>query len=259
MLLGADAVVPGLYAAGRGRLCISLHGGNRLGANSLLETIVFGRRSGERRQPSTLAKSIGHFAAHQTRLKLRTTRKRNIEQIMARPANENDGDTFGHMRLEMGQRDGSSTSAVYPGPRSRPAETVMGDAAATCEERYQKLALCAEPGQGLGTLDLVFTPRVGASCLICAEVISLVSALDRTRKSRRALARPISRSADDERVAEAHRWSNVVGGWAADVLEEMPVDDHPAGSRKYACLLSNTGASRAPGQIPYREGTGSAV
>jgi len=36
--------VPGLFAAGE---CanVSVHGGNRLGANSLLDTIVFGRRS----------------------------------------------------------------------------------------------------------------------------------------------------------------------------------------------------------------------
>ena len=38
--------VPGLYAAGE-CACISVHGGNRLGANSLLDTLIFGRRSGE--------------------------------------------------------------------------------------------------------------------------------------------------------------------------------------------------------------------
>jgi succinate dehydrogenase / fumarate reductase, flavoprotein subunit len=38
--------VPGLYAAGE-CACVSVHGGNRLGANSLLETVTFGRRAGE--------------------------------------------------------------------------------------------------------------------------------------------------------------------------------------------------------------------
>jgi len=38
--------VPGLYAAGE-VACVSVHGGNRLGANSLLDTLIFGRRSGE--------------------------------------------------------------------------------------------------------------------------------------------------------------------------------------------------------------------
>jgi succinate dehydrogenase / fumarate reductase, flavoprotein subunit len=38
--------ISGLYAAGE-VACVSVHGGNRLGANSLLDTLIFGRRSGE--------------------------------------------------------------------------------------------------------------------------------------------------------------------------------------------------------------------
>jgi succinate dehydrogenase / fumarate reductase flavoprotein subunit len=40
-------VMPGFYAAGE-CACVSVHGANRLGGNSLLETIVFGRRAGAR-------------------------------------------------------------------------------------------------------------------------------------------------------------------------------------------------------------------
>src|SRR6201995_1069410 len=40
-----QTTIPGLYAAGA-VACVSVHGGNRLGANSLLDTLVFGRRSG---------------------------------------------------------------------------------------------------------------------------------------------------------------------------------------------------------------------
>ncbi|KAI8371052.1 succinate dehydrogenase flavoprotein subunit 1 [Blakeslea trispora] len=39
---GEDEVVPGLYAAGEAA-CVSVHGANRLGANSLLDIVVFGR------------------------------------------------------------------------------------------------------------------------------------------------------------------------------------------------------------------------
>jgi succinate dehydrogenase (ubiquinone) flavoprotein subunit len=39
---GQDKVVPGLYAAGEAA-CVSVHGANRLGANSLLDIVVFGR------------------------------------------------------------------------------------------------------------------------------------------------------------------------------------------------------------------------
>ena len=39
------SVVPGLYAAGEAA-CVSVHGANRLGCNSLLDLLVFGRRAG---------------------------------------------------------------------------------------------------------------------------------------------------------------------------------------------------------------------
>jgi succinate dehydrogenase / fumarate reductase, flavoprotein subunit len=41
-----QTTIEGLYAAGE-VACVSVHGGNRLGANSLLDTLIFGRRSGE--------------------------------------------------------------------------------------------------------------------------------------------------------------------------------------------------------------------
>lgn len=44
---GSDSHVRGLYAAGE-CACVSVHGANRLGGNSLLEALVFGRRAGRR-------------------------------------------------------------------------------------------------------------------------------------------------------------------------------------------------------------------
>src|SRR5437773_1243783 len=40
-----ETPVPGLYAAGE-CACVSVHGANRLGTNSLLDIVVFGRRGG---------------------------------------------------------------------------------------------------------------------------------------------------------------------------------------------------------------------
>lgn len=42
---GNDVVVPGFYACGE-VACVSVHGANRLGGNSLLDLVVFGRASG---------------------------------------------------------------------------------------------------------------------------------------------------------------------------------------------------------------------
>ncbi len=41
-----NTVIPGLYAAGE-VACVSVHGANRLGTNSLVDLIVFGRRAGK--------------------------------------------------------------------------------------------------------------------------------------------------------------------------------------------------------------------
>ncbi|MEM1191374.1 MAG: succinate dehydrogenase flavoprotein subunit [Pseudomonadota bacterium] len=42
---GSDEVIPGLYACGEAA-CVSVHGANRLGGNSLLDLVVFGRATG---------------------------------------------------------------------------------------------------------------------------------------------------------------------------------------------------------------------
>jgi succinate dehydrogenase / fumarate reductase flavoprotein subunit len=42
-----NTVVPGFYAAGE-VACVSVHGANRLGTNSLLDILVFGRRAGKK-------------------------------------------------------------------------------------------------------------------------------------------------------------------------------------------------------------------
>jgi succinate dehydrogenase / fumarate reductase flavoprotein subunit len=65
----ADTVVPGLMAVGEAA-CVSVHGANRLGSNSLLDLVVFGREAGryaatvvkpgQRHKP--LAKDAGDFA-----------------------------------------------------------------------------------------------------------------------------------------------------------------------------------------------------
>jgi succinate dehydrogenase / fumarate reductase flavoprotein subunit len=57
----ADTVVPGLMAVGEAA-CVSVHGANRLGSNSLIDLVVFGRASGLRAkelvQPNTPHKEL---------------------------------------------------------------------------------------------------------------------------------------------------------------------------------------------------------
>jgi succinate dehydrogenase / fumarate reductase flavoprotein subunit len=53
-----ETVLPGLYAAGEAA-CVSVHGANRLGGNSLMETVVFGRRAGRHAAEEAVANANG--------------------------------------------------------------------------------------------------------------------------------------------------------------------------------------------------------
>ncbi|RDE06859.1 succinate dehydrogenase flavoprotein subunit [Sphingomonas aracearum] len=53
-----DSIVPGLYAVGEAA-CVSVHGANRLGSNSLIDLVVFGRATGLRLK-ETLKQNTPH-------------------------------------------------------------------------------------------------------------------------------------------------------------------------------------------------------
>ncbi len=85
--------IPGLYAAGE-CACVSVHGGNRLGANSLLDTLIFGRRSGEH------AARIGKGMAMPTPAGEELAREREvIGSIVSR---ERTGRRVSEIKAEMG-------------------------------------------------------------------------------------------------------------------------------------------------------------
>ena len=83
----------GLYAAGE-CACVSVHGGNRLGANSLLDTLVFGRRSGV--ASSEYARSVPTPTGGDEFL---AAEQRRIAALMTRPYT---GETHARLRLELG-------------------------------------------------------------------------------------------------------------------------------------------------------------
>jgi succinate dehydrogenase / fumarate reductase, flavoprotein subunit len=86
--------IPGLYAAGE-VACVSVHGGNRLGANSLLDTLVFGRRSGAH----AAAAVKGLPVAEPARAALRDE-ERMIDGIVRR---DGGGRRVSEIKAELGQ------------------------------------------------------------------------------------------------------------------------------------------------------------
>ena len=69
---GNDLAVDGLYAAGEAA-CVSVHGANRLGGNSLLDLVVFGRAAGMHIE-EVLRQGVSHRAASESDLERATAR-----------------------------------------------------------------------------------------------------------------------------------------------------------------------------------------
>ena len=89
---GNDQVIPGLYACGE-VACVSVHGANRLGGNSLLDLVVFGRASG-----------IFIESALREGIEMRDASESDFDQAMARLNRLNastDGEKTADLRKEM--------------------------------------------------------------------------------------------------------------------------------------------------------------
>ena len=158
---GATSVT-GLYSAGE-CACVSVHGGNRLGANSLLDTIVFGRRAGE--AAAALAKEMDDIHVPESVL---SVDKDLIGSFLSRDSN---GDSEAKIRLEMGQVMNEHI-AVF---RNEEGMQTALDTILQLKQRYAVLAV-QDKGQVFNT-NLLFTLELGFM-LDAAETIC-VSALAR--------------------------------------------------------------------------------
>lgn len=87
-----ETAIPGLFAAGE-CACVSVHGANRLGGNSLLETIVFGRRAGTR------AGEYAGTARHETLVPQHLAEEQaRVERLLA----QSGGERAWQVRQELG-------------------------------------------------------------------------------------------------------------------------------------------------------------
>jgi succinate dehydrogenase / fumarate reductase flavoprotein subunit len=92
--INGQTLIPGLYAAGE-CACVSVHGGNRLGANSLLDTLVFGRRSGA--HAAVAAHAVAPPTASRAALR---DEERSIAEIVGR---DRAGRRVSELKAELGE------------------------------------------------------------------------------------------------------------------------------------------------------------
>jgi succinate dehydrogenase / fumarate reductase flavoprotein subunit len=196
---GPEEPVPGLYAVGE-CACVSVHGANRLGGNSLLDLIVFGRAAGR------------HMLEH-----LR-------DNPYPRPLPENAA-AASLARLQRWEKPGSERVAAIGDDLRRVMQTHAGvfRTAAVLREGLKKLDELEErlAHAGLSDTSRVFnTARIEAlelENLIGVARATLVSALSRT-ESRGAHTREDFPGRDDE-----HWLKHTLYSRAGDQVDAKPV------------------------------------
>ncbi|MEE9199462.1 MAG: FAD-dependent oxidoreductase [Dehalococcoidia bacterium] len=147
--------VPGLFAAGE-CACLSLHGGNRLGANSLLETVVFGRRAGV--AATEYAQTVAHAEISE---RVVTGEEDRIREFLTR---DQDRDPPAKMRLELGSLM-HQNAGVF---RTKKDLSKAGKKIAELKERYSTIA-AQDRGRVFNT-NLLSVLELGFM-LDCAEAI----------------------------------------------------------------------------------------
>ena len=155
---GATAL-RGLYAAGE-CACAGVHGANRLGGNSLLECIVFGRRAGQA--------AAGHATGTSTQ-RASESLVEDEEARLREMSNRNGGrDTIGSLRGELA-RTMHEQVGLY---RDQGGLTLAANLVSELKERYTKLGV---PNSGgaynpslLSYLELGNMLEVGQVMVACA-------------------------------------------------------------------------------------------
>ena len=172
--------VSGLYAAGE-CACVSVHGGNRLGANSLLDTVVFGHRAGN--HAADYSRGMDYKPVNVEALV--ESEERRVRGMLDREAN---GDRVAKIRSDMGTAMDRHVGVFRDEDGMRQALSTVRE----LKERYGKVPV-EDKGRIFNT-DLVFALELGLM-LDCAEPI-VVSALER-KESRGAQSRTDYPQRDD--------------------------------------------------------------
>ena len=120
--------LPGLYAAGE-CACVGVHGANRLGGNSLLECVVFGRRAGE-----AAAAYAGSIPLRKASESMMLDQERLAQDLTAR---NSGGDTIGSLRRELAATMHQKVGVSRDGAGLREAADKVGD----LMERYGRVGI----------------------------------------------------------------------------------------------------------------------
>ncbi len=180
VLRNNDDVVPGLYAAGE-CACVSVHGSNRLGTNSLLDINVFGRRAGI---------AAADYAAGHGFVELPEEPEKMVREWMESMLAEHGTENANDIRTEM-QAMMDDKASVY---RTEQSLTEARDEIRALKKRYADVTV-SDKGKRFNT-ELLEAVELGF-LLELAEV-TVVGALNR-KESRGGHAREDYPDRNDEK------------------------------------------------------------
>ena len=176
---GKGTIVEGLYAAGE-CACVSVHGANRLGTNSLLDLVVFGRRAGQ--HIGDYVKEVDFPAVSQD---VAETAGRWINQLTDGQTGPHGGHIMDEMQTAMMEKVG-----IYRNGRDMQAAV---DQIQNLLERYQRVRV-QDTGRAFNT-DLL--ELIELRNLLDLSLLTAASALDR-QESRGAHSREDFPDRDDD-------------------------------------------------------------
>ncbi len=176
----SGAIVPGLFSAGESA-CVSVHGANRLGTNSLVDLVVYGRRSGRAMAHYARGREFEHLPPDPE-----APTRAMIDGLLSRPRAE----PWAKLRDEM-QSTMMDDCGVY---RTEETLTRARDKIADLKRRYQNLGV-QDKGSVFNT-GLLEVLELG--CLLDIAEATVASALAR-QESRGAHSREDFPDRDDTR------------------------------------------------------------